>query len=188
MNDIRYDATSLRRQTENLERLFATRTKELAHLSAFPEENANPIMQIESTSAITYLNPAARAAFPGLPSAGFTHPVLRGLEPAIAELEHTEKRFLVREVAVGERVYEQHISAARSGPVLRIYMNEITARKRAEDALPRYEERQRAVLDISNAIVANLGPGVAPRGARPGAGHGVVLRPLRADPGVADNG
>ena len=152
----RHDETSLRRQAEHLERLVATRTRELARLSAFPEENANPIVEIESTRAITYLNPAARSAFPELPSAGFAHPVLRGLGPVIAELERTEKRFLVREVAIGERVYEQHISAARSGPLLRIYMNEITARKRAHDALRRYGERQRVVLDINNAIVANL--------------------------------
>lgn len=151
-----HDKTSLRRPAEHGERLAGRSTRDLVRLSAFPEENANPIVETESTRAITYLNPAARTAFPDLPSAGFRHPALLGLELVVAELEATEQRFLVREVVIGERVYEQHISAARSGPVIRIYMNEVTARKEAEDALRRYGERQRAVLEINNAIVANL--------------------------------
>ena len=106
---------------------------QLARLASFLEENPNPIIEVDTRGAVTYLNPAARTHFADLlflsPS---EHPIVTGLKETIANLKSAGKQSLTREVTVGNKIYEQHISYVPETDVVRSYNVDITERKQVE--------------------------------------------------------
>lgn len=108
----------------------------LRALASFPDENPNPVIEMTLTGETTYLNPAAEAQFPDLKTQGGDHPLMRDLPfPFMAEFG--EPRFLiVREIAVGDSFYDQKVCYVDETDCnhVRIYVHDITRRKRAEEA------------------------------------------------------
>jgi signal transduction histidine kinase len=103
-----------------------------------------------------YLNPAAQAQFPELWEQGSTHALMQDLRfPFVAHRGET-RSYIVREIHVGDSVYEQKV--CYMGPSqIRIYVHDITRRKRAEETnqelLKRLvdaheEERQRVSREL----------------------------------------
>lgn len=105
---------------------------ELTRLASFPEQDPNPIIETDETGAITYLNAAARAQFPSLPVVSAHHPLLHGLEAAVTALQRQEGRSLTRDIVLGDRVYEQHLSYVAAHRLVRSYVVDITERKQME--------------------------------------------------------
>ncbi|MCM8812141.1 MAG: CHASE domain-containing protein [Candidatus Omnitrophica bacterium] len=120
--------------------------KELARLAAFPEENPNPVIELDEEGAISYLNQAAKSQFPKLLDQGLRHPILEGVVLAAAELEKGERRSLEREVQVGESVFEELISLVPESRSIRIYALDVTHRKRFE----RQRQEQARQLEKTN--------------------------------------
>lgn len=110
--------------------------EEIERLASFPEENPDAVVEINEHGAPTYLNPAACRQFPDLERQGPRHPLLDGL-PA-ARPRTGESASVSREVEVGDRVYEEWISMVPHSSVLRLYIRDVTTRKRAEEALRNY--------------------------------------------------
>ena len=55
----------------------------LAYLASFPERNPNPIIEVDLSGEILYLNPSADRLFPTLREDGLSHHWLSGLEQKI---------------------------------------------------------------------------------------------------------
>src|SRR5262249_1320359 len=105
-------ANQQRRQAEaalkdsnfELERRVEERTVELAWslekvawLASFPEESANPVIEIDcAAGVIDYLNPNAVELWPDLKTLGLNHPWLAGLDEAMGSLPQDEKTRVVR--------------------------------------------------------------------------------------------
>lgn len=106
--------------------------RELARLASFAEQNPNPIIELDPTGHVTYLNAAAAQQFPDLSSLGPRHPFLQGLGSVVSALQGGRETLFVREVTLGTRVYEQHLSHLQEDGRLRIYMADITERKHVE--------------------------------------------------------
>jgi len=106
--------------------------KELAHLASFAELNPNPIIEADGNGKVTYLNPVARARFSDLDELGLKHPLLADLKWVIGKLQEGNQKSFVREVAIGEQVYEQHLSYLPGKDVIRSYLLDITERKRVD--------------------------------------------------------
>ncbi|MFQ5880931.1 MAG: nitrogen regulation protein NR(II) [Candidatus Methylomirabilales bacterium] len=113
---------------------------EIARLASFPEDNPNPVIEIDAAGSITYLNPAARAQYPDLLTLGPRHPILEGVTAAVAAVHSEGKGSLSREIEVGDRVYEEQIYAVPGRNFIQIYTSDITKRKRVEEALRRLEK------------------------------------------------
>ncbi|WP_172657237.1 ATP-binding protein [Myxosarcina sp. GI1] len=101
----------------------------LARLASFPELIPTPIIELDLTGKITYLNPAALRQFAQLKELGTKHPIL--LEFPNIVHQRTENTF-AREISLNNAVYEQSIHYLPQSDLVRIFINDITERKRAE--------------------------------------------------------
>ena len=110
----------------------------LVRLASFPELLSTPILEIDLTGTITYLNPAAVTTFPGIREAELEHPILAGLVSAV---QNGKEQFFVREIKLGNQVFEQSISYIAESDLIRSYVVDITERKQIQSALQQaYDE------------------------------------------------
>ena len=112
----------------------------LAHLASFPELNPNPIFETDLQGKITYVNPAARLRFTNLGEMGAGHTLLTGWPSILASLKEGVERSMVREVEADGSVFHQTIHHIPERATVRSYFVDITAHKRAEQALIRSEK------------------------------------------------
>lgn len=112
-------------------RLFA----EQSRLATFPMHNPNPVIETDLQGNVTYCNPIAAQRFPSLQDIGRRHPILAGLAEIIDELYAGGAPFHSRETDVGDETYQQRIVYIPSMNQMRIYSNDITPRKRAQEKL-----------------------------------------------------
>ncbi|MBI4126944.1 MAG: HAMP domain-containing histidine kinase [Deltaproteobacteria bacterium] len=134
---------------------------EIAWLASFPEENPNPIIEVDRSGVISYMNPAARNRIPDLADRGGDHTLLDGIESLFEELSAGVIR---REVEWGDCVYEQEVHRVPGGKAIRIYMNDITERKRLEQLKDSFvstvSHELRTPLSIIKGAVGNLRDGI----------------------------
>ena len=113
---------------------------EQRRLATFPMHNPNPVIETDLSGNVTYCNPIARQRFPSLPDMGTQHPILAELGDIIADLSGGGAAFHSREIDVGEETYQQRIAHVPSIGQMRIYSNDITPRKRAQEKLAQQAE------------------------------------------------
>ncbi|MCI0488161.1 MAG: methyl-accepting chemotaxis protein [Blastocatellia bacterium] len=122
---------------------------ELARLASFPEQNPSPVIEVDFEGRITYMNSAARKRFPEMEGSDLKHPSLEGLEEIVTVLASRGEESFFRHLEVGGSFYEQKITRVEAQPLLQIYMNDITERKRSEEAMARSLE---AFLKVATAV------------------------------------
>lgn len=117
--------------------------EELLRLASFPELSPSPIVEVSWDGNIVYLNPAASNRFPTLYEQRLKHPILSGLLPQESD---GQGKLLVREVKIGQKVFEQYIHYLPERQLVRSYIFDFTERKQTEIALQESEKRYRAVI------------------------------------------
>jgi diguanylate cyclase (GGDEF)-like protein len=126
----------------------------LARLASIPELNPNPIIEINLSGTITYLNPAAMRQFPDLYRLGIHHPVLDGLLVGVEDMSQGKKEFFVREVEWENRVFEQFVHYIASSDLIRSYIADITERKRSQQII-QYQASHDALTGLPNRTYLN---------------------------------
>jgi PAS domain S-box-containing protein len=125
--------------------------QKIVWLASFPEHNPHPLIEIDATGVVFYTNPAAQQSFPDLPVQGFKHPWLAGLDDIIDRFQKEEIGEIQREVQIHDTWYMQSLSCVRETGRLRVYGNEITEWKRAQEHI----RHQASLLEnVSDAIIA----------------------------------
>ncbi|HEY9876068.1 MAG TPA: EAL domain-containing protein [Candidatus Obscuribacterales bacterium] len=119
----------------------------LLRLASFPELLPNPIIEIDLSGKITYLNPAALLKFPEIQKMGLSHSILAGLIDAV---QNQKKQSIVRDVEVGSDIFEQSVHYIAESRLIRSYLVDITERKRTEEALRQSEERYALAAKAAN--------------------------------------
>ena len=120
--------------------------EEILRLASFPLLAPSPIIEIAPSGEIVYLNPAAEKHFPGLAAAGTGHPLVDGWVGLLDGFQQGGKQESVREVQVGNAIYEQRLSYVPESGLIRAYILDITERKRAETEA---RARLKALTDIN---------------------------------------
>ena len=107
-----------------------------SRLATFPMHNPNPVIEANLDGTIAYSNPIARQRFPNLQEMGPRHPIMAEIDEIIEELT-SGGAFHSRETDVGDETYQQRIVYIPAINQIRIYSNDITPRKRAQEKLAR---------------------------------------------------
>ncbi|MBA3007418.1 MAG: PAS domain S-box protein [Proteobacteria bacterium] len=110
--------------------------EEIIRLASFPTLHPSPVIELDAAGEISYLNPAAENLFPKLGALGQSHPLLHSTAEQINALRQGKERGeIVDEVKIGKATYELHISYVHDVNLIRIYVMDITQRKRDEEAI-----------------------------------------------------
>ncbi|MCU0534197.1 MAG: EAL domain-containing protein [Hydrococcus sp. Prado102] len=124
---------------------------DLMRLASFPELSPNPIIEIDYEGDLTYLNPAASIKFDNIQQSGSSHPILADL---LSQAPNVEGNLLLREVKVGEAIYEQYVHYLSDNKLIRSYLFDITERKKAEETL-QYQVFHDALTGLPNRVFFN---------------------------------
>ncbi|MGK7944800.1 MAG: EAL domain-containing protein [Microcystaceae cyanobacterium] len=118
----------------------------LSHFSSLAEYSPNPIIEIDETGQVTYLNPAARIKFSEL---SFNHPLLQGIIQD-KETPYQEGTSYVREIEVEDEFFEQHVYYLEEGKLIRSYIFDISKHRKLENQLLLNKERYQLLLKASS--------------------------------------
>ncbi len=105
------------------------------HLSIFPKLNPNPVIEVDRSGRVTFLNPSAEDCFPDLRELGIAHPILQDLEPMLGERHDAEGEIFARELELEDAVYVQKVSVAPERDSICVFCQDITELRHAEKAL-----------------------------------------------------
>jgi len=150
------EAQEARQQLEHANRALLseiaqreTAQQKLQQLASFPEQNPDPVIELEVDGHVTYLNPSARAVFPDLARGEGRYPLKEDLAAIARQLRDSQAPHATREVLIGFREYEEQVMLVDGSQRVRVYLRDITGRKRAE--------RRLAVSHIVTRILAESG-------------------------------
>lgn len=147
------------------------------HLASFPKLNPNPILEMNSSSEITFFNPALQKILEetGLGKESVSAFLPTDMDDILKSWDGQLEATLHRDVIIADRVFGETIHLAPQFKVARIYAYEVTKRRRAEEALQqRSRELEAARLEAENerhileAIMEALPVGVATTDAKGG--------------------
>lgn len=119
----------------------------LARLASFPKQNPNPVIETDLDGQVTYLNPVARKCFPYIQSASSQHPMLKDIGTIISTLRESKKESFIREITIGDSVYEQRIVCLPESKAVQILAHDLTERKQAEEQIKQQTEFLNLVLE-----------------------------------------
>lgn len=109
---------------------------EIVRLATFPRFHPSPVIELDAAGNVTYLNPAAEKLFPDLRRQGQLHPLLRGSGELIASLRQDGRQEeKINEVGIGDATYELYLFYVQEVDLIRVYVRDITLRKRNEEAV-----------------------------------------------------
>jgi PAS domain S-box-containing protein len=123
----------------------------IAHLASFPEQNPNPVIELNAAGEVVYSNPATAKALGDL-GLGNDPPVfLPGDFPVM--LPRLLEGDVLEEVEVGDRVFLETITLNPSTRTTRVYASDITDRKHAEGVLHETSQYLENLITHANAPI-----------------------------------
>ena len=110
--------------------------EKIKHLASFPELNPNPVIETDLKGQVLFYNAATMSILKKLDAQDDVRFFLpRDLNAVIEKLKQgNEKQYFSSEVEIGGRVFTESITYYADMKVVRIYAQDITERKKLDDA------------------------------------------------------
>ena len=124
-------------------------SQEFARLASYPQLNPNPVLEVNNAGNITFTNPAARKTARKLGLQDERPFLPADLDEILQAIAEKGERQFYREVEVEGTVFAAHIHFAPQFQVTRLFLLDITDRKRAEAEVKLNEARLASLLRIS---------------------------------------
>jgi len=128
--------------------------EEILRLASHPRLNPNPVIELTPEGVVTYINPAGEKLFPDLLQQGAAHPLLAGVIEAIGALRQSKE--ILREQTLNEATYEEHISYIEEVNLVRVYVLDVTERKRALESLAARGRESAALAELGTLALTGL--------------------------------
>ncbi len=150
------------------------RERDYKHVASFATYNPNPVIEVDTGGNVTYLNPAAKSAFPKLEAQGTTHPMLAGIEVVVDHLRRAGKDATLREVDFDDTIFEQKIVHIPDFGVTRVYAWDISSLRRLAHEL-KHQASHDALTGLINRSEFEFRLERALEGARDNDEHHILL-------------
>lgn len=124
--------------------------EQLTKLTACIEYSPYPMVEIDYFGNLTYVNVTAQEKIPTLADEKFSHPLLSKIVPDQKDAQ--DYYMHTREVAIGDKFYEQHIHYPAESQFIRSYIFDITERKVIEKSL-NYQAFYDPLTDLPNQFL-----------------------------------
>lgn len=124
--------------------------REIVRLASFPSMDPNPVIEVNAAGEVTYLNPAAEKLFPQLRVAQPAPGVLGDLS---VKMGNGEPQELVREIRIGDAIFEQFLYPVPQSELIRIYLGNITRYKKSETKLNRLNHLLLTIRNINEHLL-----------------------------------
>jgi PAS domain S-box-containing protein len=127
----------------------------IRNLATFPENNTNPVLEIDLSGNVTYANPATRKALKraGLDEEDAGLFVPPGIAGVFKDLAEKEEKVYQCEIAVGDAIFEVSVALVSELGVGRIYARDVTQRKLAEQETAASRNVLQSIIDNSPRLI-----------------------------------
>ncbi|HMK56743.1 MAG TPA: CheR family methyltransferase [Dissulfurispiraceae bacterium] len=127
------------------------------HLASFPRLNPNPVLELDLTGSVVFMNPASQRILQGLgedmTAAAFAPP---DLDAIVRAWDKKAEASVHREVNIKDRTFGETIHLSPEFNFVRIYAYEITERKKMENALINAKKAWELTFDTVPDMIAIL--------------------------------
>ncbi len=124
---------------------------EIESLSRFPSENPNPIFRVDGNGIILYGNQAGGSFLTAWNSKIGEH-APEHISQVVADALASDKRIELEEI-YGTKIFSFSLAPVISEGYVNIYANDITERKKAEEALRKLNRHLKAVSNSNQALM-----------------------------------
>lgn len=124
--------------------------KSFVKSSDFSEINPNPMVEIDFSGKIYYINPAAKKLFPNLSSLKMKHPYLKDINSIRINFKKGKKKYFDREIKVNDLWFHQNFSFLKNIQRIQIFGFYISERKKVEEKLKESERILNKTQEIAH--------------------------------------
>ncbi len=121
--------------------------EEVKRLASFPILNPNPVIEVDFEGKVEYANPTAKAKFANLKALGLKHPLFADWKRMVKLFREKTANTFVSEVKIGDDWYLQHCFNVPKAQRIRMYVLNITERKKTEEQLEKYRDHLERLVD-----------------------------------------
>ncbi len=135
--------------------------EKIKHLASFPQLSANPILEVNASMDITFVNTTAIKILnekSGKKDNDIKLFLPKDIDAIVKQLEQDRNMQFYREIKIGEKIFGENINLVPQFKVARVYGKDITAQKKAESELEKasnhlvHAEKLAAIGKLSASI------------------------------------